>query len=55
MHLDNVFDVFIFLFYIFGYFFCARRGAYLMSVKFYLFLSSNFGGKCHKNVAKYVI
>ena len=29
MHLDNVFEVFIFLFFIFGYFFCARTGAYL--------------------------
>ena len=28
MHLDNVFEVFIFLFFIFGYFFCARRGAF---------------------------
>jgi len=36
MHLDNVFEVFIFLFFIFGYFFCARRGAYLMTVKILL-------------------
>jgi hypothetical protein len=32
MHVDNVFEVFIFLILIFGYFFYARRGAYLMMI-----------------------
>jgi len=31
MHLENVFEVFIFLFFIFDYFFCAQIGAYLMT------------------------
>jgi len=30
MYVDTVITVFIFLFLIFGYFFYARRGAYLM-------------------------
>ena len=34
MHVDTVFEVFIFKFFIFGYFFYARRGAYLMMVNF---------------------
>ena len=34
MHVDTVFEVFIFKFFYFGYFFYARRGTYLMMVNF---------------------
>ena len=44
MHVDNVFEVFIFLILIFGYFFYARRGAYLMVAIFLKTLKSNFRG-----------
>jgi hypothetical protein len=47
MHVDNVFEVFIFLILIFGYFFYARRGAYLMVAIFLKTLNSNFRAKKH--------
>ena len=34
MHVDTVFEVFIFKFFYVGYFFYARRGTYLMMVNF---------------------
>ena len=45
MYVDTVVTVFIFLFLIFGYFFYARRGAYLMVAIFLKTLNRNFGGK----------
>ena len=44
MYVDTVITVFIFLFLIFGYFFYARRGAYLMVAIFLKTLKSNFRG-----------
>ena len=34
MHVDTLFEVFMFKFFYFGYFFYARRGTYLMMVNF---------------------
>ena len=45
MYVDTVITVFIFLFLIFGYFFYARRGAYLMVAIFLKTLNSNFRGQ----------
>ena len=44
MYVDMVITVFIFLFLIFGYFFYARRGAYLMVA---IFLKPNRGQIVH--------
>ena len=45
MHVDTVFEVFIFNFFIFGYFFYARRGAYLMMVNFLKSLKPPISGE----------
>ena len=45
MYVHTVITVFIFLFIIFGYFFYARRGAYLMVAIFLKTLNSNFRGQ----------
>ena len=45
MHVDTVFEVFIFKFFYFGYFFYARRGTYLMMVNFLKTLNPRFRGK----------
>ena len=45
MHVDNVFEVFIFLILIFGYFFYARRGAYLIM---FILLNTFSGASRHK-------
>ena len=47
MHVDTVFEVFMFKSFYFGYFFYARRGTYLMMVNF---PKPSFGGKKYKNV-----
>jgi hypothetical protein len=48
MHVDNVFEVFIFLILIFGYFFYARRGAYL----FMFILLKTFSGASRHNASQ---
>ena len=40
MHVDTVFEVFIFKFFYFGYFFYARRGTYLMMESMVNFLKT---------------
>ena len=45
MHLDTVFEVFIFKFFYFGYFFYARRGTYLMMVNFLKTLKPPISGE----------
>ena len=49
MHVDNVFEVFIFLILIFGYFFYARRGAYLIM---FILLKTFSGASRHNPVKK---
>ena len=48
MHVDNVFEVFIFLILIFGYFFYARRGAYLIM----FILLNTFSGASRHNASQ---
>ena len=48
MHVDNVFEVFIFLILIFGYFFYARRGAYLIM----FILLKTFSGASRHNASQ---
>ena len=48
MHVDNVFEVFIFLILIFGYFFYARRGAYLIV----FILLKTFSGASRHNASQ---
>ena len=50
MHVDNVFEVFIFLILIFGYFFYARRGAYLITGMFIML--KTFSGASRHNAKK---
>ena len=45
MHVDTVFEVFIFKFFYFGYFFYARRGTYLMMVNFLKTLKPPISGE----------
>ena len=45
MHVDTVFEVFIFKFFFFGYFFYSRRGAYLMMVNFLKTLEPPISGE----------
>jgi len=45
MHVDTVFEVFIFNFFYFGYFFYARRGTYLMMVNFLKTLKPPISGE----------
>ena len=45
MHIDTVFEVFIFKFFYFGYFFYARRGTYLMMVNFLKTLKPPISGE----------
>ena len=52
MHVDTVFEVFIFKFFYFGYFFYARRGTYLMMVNFLKTLKPPISGESQKAVQK---
>ena len=45
MRVDTVFEVFIFKFFYFGYFFYARRGTYLMMVNFLKTLEPPISGE----------
>ena len=45
MHVDTVFEVFIFNFFYFGYFFYARRGTYLMMLNFLKTLKPPISGE----------
>ena len=45
MHVDTVFEVFIFNFFYFGYFFYTRRGTYLMMVNFLKTLKPPISGE----------
>ena len=45
MHVDTVFEVFIFKFFYVGYFFYARRGTYLMMVNFLKTLKPPISGE----------
>ena len=51
MHVDNVFEVFIFLILIFGYFFYARRGAYLIM----FILLKTFSGASRHNASQKIL
>ena len=51
MHVDNVFEVLIFLILIFGYFFYARRGAYLIM----FILLNTFSGASRHNASQKIL